>query len=157
MQKLTATLALAAVLCTGTAFAAETNTPDSQERPVMAEPGKHPGKPGPGKRDKKPPRFEDCDKNSDGALSLEEFQACHPRKSQERFDAIDTNKDGKITREEMRAFHEKRRQERLSERFRACDTNADGVLSFDEFEQCAPKPGDKKGKHDKRPPRDGKR
>ena len=40
------------------------------------------------------------DSNSDGTISLQEFQAAHER----IFKAMDSNKDGALTFEEMQAF-----------------------------------------------------
>jgi Ca2+-binding EF-hand superfamily protein len=44
--------------------------------------------------------FAVIDTDSDGTLSLQEFQAAHER----IFKAMDTNKDGKLTLEEMQVF-----------------------------------------------------
>ena len=44
--------------------------------------------------------FAVIDTDSDGTISLQEFQAAHER----IFRAMDTNKDGKLTLEEMQAF-----------------------------------------------------
>jgi Ca2+-binding EF-hand superfamily protein len=99
---------------------------------------------------KKRPSFEDCDKKNTGALTLEEFLACHPRGGEKLFTAMDANKDGKVTREEWQAFKETRRTEKIRQLFDQCDKNKDGALSFEEFDQCMRehkgKRGDKKEK-----------
>lgn len=60
----------------------------------------------------KPPSFETVDANSDGSLSLDEFQAGAPKgadsaKTEELFGKIDSNSDGAITQAEDEAFREK--------------------------------------------------
>ena len=138
MKKLTASLALLAFMFSTAALAAESAKPAPGEKPPHKErrfdgpKGKGEGKPR--------PKFEDCDKDKDGALSLEEFTACFPRGGQERFAAIDADKDGKVTREEMKNFKEARMDEKRRELFQKCDKNNDGMLSFDEFKECKPEP-----------------
>ncbi|MCL1939445.1 MAG: EF-hand domain-containing protein [Desulfovibrionaceae bacterium] len=129
MKKLSVSLAFLICMFATAAVAADSG---------MTE-GKHKGD------KKKRPSFEDCDKNNAGALTLEEFLACHPRGGEKLFAAMDANKDGKVTREEWQAFREARRTEKLRQIFDQCDKNKDGVLSFEEFEQCK---SEHKGKRD---------
>jgi hypothetical protein len=53
-------------------------------------------------------KFEACDKDNKGALTLVEAQACWPNMSEKKFDAIDADKDGKITEKEFKAKKKKR-------------------------------------------------
>lgn len=50
-----------------------------------------------------PSEFDKCDKNKDGKLTYEEFQACYPdqAKAKEAFDWYDRNKDGMVTKKEF--------------------------------------------------------
>ena len=151
MQKLTASLAILGLMITGSAFAAETATMEEPGKPQAAMererlPGKkhNDGKP-------KPPKFEECDKDRDDALNLDEYLACFKRGNEDTFAVIDANKDGKLSRDELRAHHEARKSERRRELFEQCDANKDGVLSFEEFEQCTPPKPDKTKKGKKRP------
>lgn len=148
MKKLTASLALLAFLFSSAALAAESGKPAADNKPPRKE-GHFDGK-----GDRKPrPKFEDCDKDKDGALNMEEFLTCFPHAGQERFAAIDADKNGKVTREEMKAFKDARRAEKRRELFTECDKNNDGALSFDEFEQCKPEPKDKgAGRHQRKAP-----
>lgn len=83
-------------------------------------------------------KFEQCDKDSDGVLSLDEFLACHPKATKDMHAAMDSNGDGKVTPEEMRAHFQAKRQEWRSQEFARCDANNDGMLSKEEFMQCKP-------------------
>ena len=66
-------------------------------------------------------RFDNFDKNKNGAVTKDEF----PNGRGERFfERLDGNKDGKVTLAEMQA--------KAKERFVAMDTNKDNVLSEDE-------------------------
>lgn len=152
MKKLTAALTLLALMITGSAFAAETATTDASgnARSAVGK-EKRNGKDRNGDKQKRP-KFEECDKDRDGALNLEEYLACFKRGTEESFAAIDADKDGKLGKDELRAHHEARKSERRREVFDRCDTNKDGMLSFEEFEQCAPpKPDGKPGKGKKNP------
>ena len=152
MKKLTASLVLMTFFAAGTALASEPADTGSngksavnKEKQMDRERADFRGRP-----DKKPrPHFEECDKDKDGALNMEEYLACYPRGGQQRFAAIDSNGDGKVTRDEMKAFRDTKRTERKREFFNACDKNKDGMLSFEEFEQCRPERGDK-GAHGKK-------
>ncbi len=131
MKKLAASLALLVYLASSAALAADSG------KPALADTVQHKEGRVDHKGNKKPrPRFEDCDKDADGALNAEEFLACYPHGGQERFAAIDADKSGKVSRDELRAFREARRAEKRRELFTRCDANKDGVLSLEEFEQC---------------------
>lgn len=57
--------------------------------------------------------FAKSDKDGDGALSRDEFQAAHMERADKAFDTIDANKDGKLSKEELKegrkAWHKKMR------------------------------------------------
>lgn len=60
----------------------------------------------------KPPSFEQIDGNSDGGISLEEFEGAAPKgadssKSEELFKKIDSDGDGSISKAESDAFRDK--------------------------------------------------
>ncbi|WP_038368166.1 EF-hand domain-containing protein [Bosea sp. UNC402CLCol] len=60
----------------------------------------------------KPPSFDQIDSNSDGGISLDEFESAAPKgadsaKSEELFKKIDTDGDGSITKAESDAFKDK--------------------------------------------------
>jgi Ca2+-binding EF-hand superfamily protein len=77
--------------------------------------------------------FKDMDKNGDGVISKQEFDAFHAA----HFKEMDANHDGKITREEMDAAHKKMMDKcdvRHDSRFDEVDINHDGALSKDEAE-----------------------
>ena len=77
--------------------------------------------------------FKEIDKNGDGVISKQEFDAFHNA----HFKEMDTNKDGKITREEMDAMHKKMADKcdvSYETRFNEVDINHDGGLSKDEME-----------------------
>jgi len=77
--------------------------------------------------------FKDMDKNGDGAISKQEFDAFHSA----HFKAMDANKDGKVTQDEMDAAHKKMMEKcdvRPDSRFDEVDVNHDGALSKDEVE-----------------------
>ena len=104
MKKATALLALMVFMITGTAFAAGATNATKGAGTTNAT--KHEGK-------SRPPKFEECDKDKDGSLTLEEFTACYPR-SAEKFAAIDANSDGKVTKDEVKAHRAERKQERAA-------------------------------------------
>jgi Ca2+-binding EF-hand superfamily protein len=77
--------------------------------------------------------FKEMDKNGDGVISKQEFDAFHSA----HFKEMDANHDGKITREEMDAAHKKMMEKcdvRPDARFDEVDINHDGLLSKDEAE-----------------------
>ena len=92
MKKLTSALIVMALLVSGAALA-------SAAAPKAAHNGTQPVKQHKEKRSK----FDECDKDKDGGLTLEEALACYPR-IKPKFDAIDADKDGKITKEEIKAY-----------------------------------------------------
>lgn len=76
------------------------------------------------------------DKNSDGKVSLEEWQAGKPK----QFRNFDGNKDGSVTRDEALAYYtkvvpatdRKTPASRVDALFKA-DANSDGVLTYNEL------------------------
>lgn len=77
--------------------------------------------------------LKDMDKNGDGVISKQEFDAFHSA----HFREMDANNDGKITREEMDAAYKKMVEKcdvRHDSRFDEVDINHDGALSKDEAE-----------------------
>ena len=101
MKKLAFALITMSLLLSGTALASD--------KPSAA----HNGTSTSNQHKKSRPKFEDCDKDKDGALTLQEAQACYPRIAS-KFDAIDTNKDGKITKEEMKAHRAARKKSKAA-------------------------------------------
>lgn len=86
--------------------------------------------------DDKGPRieFSEIDTNSDGQISLEEFEA----QGDARFASIDADNDGAVTLEELVARAEARDAERMEKRisrmFDRMDANEDGKLTQDELQ-----------------------
>lgn len=154
MKKLTASLTLMILLVTGTAFAADAapSAPE-QKAQVSDEKGQDgPRRPG-ANQTRKRFRFNDCDKNNDGAVTQEEFSQCFPKGNKATFDAMDTNRDGKVTADEHKAWRESRkkifqekRTERQREAFKRCDIDGNGSLSLEEFMGCKPLPKPGRGK-----------
>ena len=141
MKKITASLAMLALLLTCAAFTAEAAPADKGDRPDL---------PAQGKPDKKRFGFKGCDTNKDGVVTFEEYTACRPDADKAFFDSVDADKDGKITREEQHAWREmkkkqfeEKRSERRAELFKKCDTDNNGSLSLEEFQVCVPEPGKK--------------
>lgn len=63
----------------------------------------------------KPPSFDQIDSNSDGGISLDEFESAAPKgadssKSEELFKKIDSDGDGSISKTESDAFKDKARK-----------------------------------------------
>lgn len=61
-------------------------------------------------------KFAKHDKDGDGSLSKDEFQAAHMERSAKAFDMMDKDKNGKLTKEELKegrkAWHDKMREHR---------------------------------------------
>ena len=102
MKKATALLALMVFMMTGTAFAAGTTNAT-----------KGAGTTNSSKSEAKAPKFEECDKDKDDALTLEEFTACYPHMA-EKFAAMDANSDGKVTKDEVKAYRAEHKQEKAT-------------------------------------------
>ena len=73
-------------------------------------------------------KFDSMDANSDGGISISEFN----EHSSRRFKKLDANSDGKITSEELQGNHGKKASRRgtthLDKRFYSADANHDGGL-----------------------------
>ncbi|MBU0687976.1 MAG: EF-hand domain-containing protein [Gammaproteobacteria bacterium] len=86
--------------------------------------------------------IQQMDKDGDGAVSKQEFNAFH----EERFKDMDSNKDGKVSSEEMGGMYKKgmhgqmksMRHMSIEQHFDAADTNHDGALSKEEAEKGMP-------------------
>jgi Ca2+-binding EF-hand superfamily protein len=104
------------------------------------------------------PSFSALDKNNDGRLSLEEFNAGFPNLAnpEEKFKSLDTNGDGFVGMDEYKAGYPdpiplkkvvknvKKGQKVKpkvdpAKRFAKLDTNGDGKLSLDEYKAGHPK------------------
>lgn len=75
----------------------------------------------------------EMDRNSDGAIDKQEFDAFH----QQRFQALDANHDGKISQDELAVpagCDVKTGKHPFADRFDETDINHDGALSRDEAE-----------------------
>ena len=83
-----------------------------------------------GKRDHAA-RFEALDADSNGEITLEEFQT----QRASRFSDVDANGDGFLGKEELLAAGRKRNEERFDRMLSRFDANKDGQLSLDELPQ----------------------
>ena len=82
----------------------------------------------------KPPSFEQIDNNSDGGISLDEFESAAPKgadssKSEELFKKIDADGDGRISKAEAQA-----NAPRLFAHFDQIDANGDGFITPEELQ-----------------------
>ncbi len=90
--------------------------------------------------------FKKADKNGDGKLTLEEFQATvypSPKHAPNLFKKADKDGDGKLSLEEMTAALDsvpwwKLTRKTPEELFKAADKDSDGKLSLDEFKEVDP-------------------
>ena len=71
--------------------------------------------------------FTRVDANSDGKVTLEEWQAFNPKVDSTRFRKVDSNKDGSICRKEADAEFD--REGSLPKLFKHIDTDGNGSLS----------------------------
>ena len=75
------------------------------------------------------PSFEQIDANSDGTLTMEEFQA----QAGNRFNEADTNGDGQLDVAELTAAAEREREGAIERMMEKKDANGDGMLSMEEM------------------------
>lgn len=112
-----------------------------------------------------PPRGPGADRDGDGVISREEFEAAHLARARDRFAALDADNDGRLTREEMRSARNRFAAER-HERAERIDADGDGAWSFGELQAVRPgvtieqfnrldRNGDGLVTADERPPRHG--
>ena len=80
------------------------------------------------------PNFEQIDANSDGALTMEEFQS----QGQVKFSQTDTNGDGQLDVEELTAAAERARGQMIERLMERKDANGDGMLSMEEMQPQDP-------------------
>ena len=93
-------------------------------------------------------RFAKMDANSDGVVTLEEFQAYVGERKNEwreqRFAAMDGNGDGQISKDEYVLY----KQQKAEQRYQDMDANHDGMVSKEEF--FMNRPGHRGAKHSHR-------
>jgi Ca2+-binding EF-hand superfamily protein len=88
-------------------------------------------------------KFNEFDSDKDGKISLDEFMASGPNRSEEGFKVIDTDGDGFVSQEEfeeaiMKKKWQKHRKSKLLEEFNEFDSDKDGKISLDEFMASGP-------------------
>lgn len=117
MKKLASALLVMLISLTGTALASGQAATAQEAGKSSADatansPAKRAQADKQGKKKKKVPSFEECDKNKDGVLSLEEALACYHPKVSRQFARMDADKDGNISKDELKAYKAARKKAR---------------------------------------------